>query len=64
MQVTYTVGDLNGDGSFQAQSIFALGSFPFGIAVGNSSGDDHLDIAAMNTGDNSVSVLLGKRCGA
>lgn len=53
-----------GDGSFQAPAAFAIGPNPFDVAVGNLNGDGHLDIVATNTGNKTVSVLLGKSCGA
>ena len=48
-----------GDGTFQTQSRFAVGSQPESIALGDVDGDGHLDIVTANYGSNDVSVLLG-----
>lgn len=40
-------------------SPISVGSFPFGIAVGDFNGDDNLDLAVANTTSSTVSVLLG-----
>ena len=50
----------NGDGIFQTQQAYAVGSNPSWVAVGDFNGDGHPDIVAANEGsnDNSVSVLL------
>ncbi len=54
----------NGDGTFQPQVTYAVGTFPDSIVAGDFSGDGHLDLAVLNEGDNglaniTVSVLLG-----
>ena len=38
---------------------FAVGFAPVSVAVGDFTGDGHLDIVTANAGDNTVSVLLG-----
>jgi hypothetical protein len=53
-----------GLGSFQAQATFDVGFSPYGVAVGDFNGDGHLDIVTANFFGNTVSVLLGKPCGA
>ena len=49
----------NGDGTFQSQRTFAVGSRPYSVAVADVNGDGKPDLVAANYGDNSVSVLLG-----
>ena len=49
----------NGDGTFQPQVTYAVGSEPDAIAAGDFTGDGHLDLAVANFGSNTVSVLLG-----
>jgi hypothetical protein len=49
----------NGDGTFQTQRTFPVGSFPYSVAVGDFNGDGHQDLAVANVDDNTVSVLLG-----
>ncbi|KAJ5987718.1 hypothetical protein N7481_002928 [Penicillium waksmanii] len=58
-RVSVLLGD--GSGSFQPQATFPVGSFPYGVAVGDFNRDGFLDIAATNSG-NLVSVLLGIPC--
>ena len=49
----------NGDGTFQPQVTYAVGQNPDAIAVGDFTGDGHLDLAVANEYDSTVSVLLG-----
>ena len=55
----------NGDGTFQPQTMYAVGVTPFAVAIADLNGDGKLDLvtANTNTGTNvstgSVSVLLG-----
>jgi hypothetical protein len=52
----------NGDGTFQPQVTYAVGSNPEGIVAGDFRGDGHLDLATANNdlgGPGTVSVLLG-----
>jgi uncharacterized protein (TIGR03437 family) len=62
-----TVSVLLGDGTGgfnEAQgSPFAVGSEPDSIAVGDFSGDTVADLAVVNSGDNTVTVLLGNGAG-
>jgi FG-GAP-like repeat len=39
---------------------FPVGSQPVGLAVGDFNGDGKLDLAVVNSADNTVSILLGK----
>ena len=45
---------------FQPHVDYATGTYPFSVAVGDFNGDGKLDLAVTNSGDNTVSVLLGK----
>jgi hypothetical protein len=49
----------NGDGTFQPQVTYAVGSYPDAIVAGDFTGDGRLDLATANWGSNDVSVLLG-----
>ena len=52
----------NGDGTFQPEVIYAVGSDPDAIVAGDFNGDGHLDLAVANentSGPGTVSVLLG-----
>jgi len=51
----------NGDGSFAPApgSPITVGSGPDAIAVGDLNSDGHLDLAIANTGENTVTILLG-----
>jgi len=51
----------NGDGTFQKQVGYAVGAFPYAVAVGDFNGDGKLDLVVTNSSesDNTVSVLLG-----
>ncbi|MGI8549182.1 MAG: FG-GAP repeat domain-containing protein, partial [Dehalococcoidia bacterium] len=49
-----------GDGSFGAQQSFAVGKYPTALAVGDFNDDGRPDLAVVNTGGNSVTVLLNQ----
>ena len=50
----------NGDGTFQPQVTYAVGSIPIAIVAGDFTGDGHLDLAVANSrAATTVSVLLG-----
>ncbi len=49
----------NGDGTFQPQATYAVGSGPDSIVAGDFNGDGRTDLAVVNNDDNTVSVLLG-----
>jgi len=56
--VTVLLGDGNGGFTQSPQSPFAVGASPYVVVVGDFNGDGRLDLAAANSGDNNVSVLL------
>jgi hypothetical protein len=49
----------NGDGTFGAPQIVAIGTITWSIAIGNFNGDAAADLVAANTYSTTVSVLLG-----
>ena len=49
----------NGDGTFQTQVTYAVGSEPDALVAGDFNGDGRTDLAVANYGANDVSVLLG-----
>ncbi len=49
----------NGDGTFQNQVTYAVGSGPDAIVAGDFAGNGHLDLAVGNFSFANVSVLLG-----
>ena len=49
----------NGDGTFQPQVTYAVGSWPDAIVAGDFNGDGRTDLAVANFDSNDVSVLLG-----
>ena len=49
----------NGDGTFQTQVTYAVGSVPGAIVAGDFNGDGRTDLAVANYDDNDVSILLG-----
>jgi len=49
----------NGDGTFQPEVTYAVGSVPDGIVSGDFTGDGRTDLAVANSLDDTVSVLLG-----
>ena len=49
----------NGDGTFQPQVTYAVGTSPDAIVTGDFTGDGRTDLAVANQLDNTVSVLLG-----
>ena len=49
----------NGDGTFQPQVTYAVGSEPDALVAGDFNGDGRTDLAVANDGSNDVSVLLG-----
>ena len=56
-----TVGVLlgNDDGTFHAQTAYAVTAIPFSIAVADFNGDHTLDLALVNPGDGTVRLLPG-----
>lgn len=55
----------NGDGNFQPtrRSPFAVGRWPYLLALGDVNRDGHLDIATPNARDDTVTLLLGNGTG-
>ena len=49
----------NGDGTFQNQVTYAVGSDPVALVTGDFNGDGRTDLAVANSDDNDVSILLG-----
>ena len=56
-----TVGVLlgNGDGTFQNQVDYPVGTYPYIVAVGDFNGDGKLDLAVTDNANNGVQVVLG-----
>lgn len=50
----------NGQGSFGPATLFSVGRFPQAVAVGDFDGDGRPDLAVVNNGDGSVSILLNR----
>jgi hypothetical protein len=44
---------------FSGPTNYPVGSLPLGVAVGDFNGDGKQDLAVVNTGDQTVSILLG-----
>ncbi len=49
----------NGDGTFQSQTSYAVGSNPSAVAVADVNGDGDADLVVVNQDDNTVGILLG-----
>jgi hypothetical protein len=57
----------NGDGTFQSPIFYTVGTssnWPSSLTTGDFDRDGNIDIAAVNTGDSSVTVLFGNGSGA
>jgi hypothetical protein len=54
----------NGDGSFQTQQTYSVGSYPASVAVADLNGDGKPELVVANERSNSVSVLLGSGDGS
>jgi trimeric autotransporter adhesin len=57
----------NDDGTFQPPAFYTVGSAtntPTSLTTGDFNDDGNLDVAVANTGDNTVSILLGNASGA
>jgi hypothetical protein len=48
----------NGDGTFGAQALYAVGTKPRSLAMADLNGDGKLDLAVANTDGNNVGLLL------
>ncbi len=57
--VTVLRGDGNGGFTAFAGSPFTAGAGPYSVAVGDFNGDGKLDLAVLNNGGASVTILLG-----
>jgi hypothetical protein len=53
-----------GTGSFGTRTDFVTGAFTASVAVGDFNGDGKLDLAVVNLGTGSVSILLGTGTGS
>jgi hypothetical protein len=56
----------NGNGTFQSPVFYSVGSAtntPTSLTTGDFNHDGNLDVAVTNTGDNTVSILLGDGAG-
>jgi hypothetical protein len=51
------------NGTFAAQTTFATGQAPSGVAIADLNGDGFADLAVTNQTDNTVSILLGTATG-
>jgi hypothetical protein len=60
-KVKVLFGDSNG--SFANAKEFTVGKGPSAIVAGNFDGNGNLDLVVANTGDNSITVLLGDKNG-
>jgi FG-GAP-like repeat len=57
----------NGNGTFQSPVFYTVGSAantPTSLTTGDFNHDGNLDVAVANTGDNTVSILLGNGSGS
>ena len=57
----------NGNGTFQSPVFYTVGTAantPTSLTTGDFNRDGNLDVAVANTGDNTVSILLGNGTGA
>ncbi|MBT9332636.1 beta strand repeat-containing protein [Paracidobacterium acidisoli] len=57
----------NGNGTFQPPTLYTVGtaaSTPTSLTTGDFNHDGNLDVAAANTGNNNISILLGNGSGA
>ena len=61
---TVSVLQGNGDGTFAPGGTFSVGIGPASLAVGDFNNDGNLDVVVANSGDNTVSVLLGEGKGS
>jgi hypothetical protein len=52
-----------GNGSFNAPVSYPTGNSPRMVAVADYNGDGHLDLATINYGDQTISILLGTGTG-
>jgi hypothetical protein len=52
-------GDGRGDGTFGAATTYACETYPQAVVTGDFDADGITDLAAANTGGNTVSILLG-----
>lgn len=58
-----SVGGKLGNGSFGSAASTTIGTSPLGISTGDFNGDGALDVVALNSGSNTISMLLGDGSG-
>jgi hypothetical protein len=61
--VSILLGDGRGNFTAAALSPIPVGNGPYSIATDDFNGDRHLDLAVVNSADNTVSILLGDGTG-
>jgi hypothetical protein len=61
--VTVLLGNGTGGFSAAAGSPFAVGDYPYSVAIGDLNGDGSPDLATANAGSGDVTVLLGNGSG-
>jgi subtilisin-like proprotein convertase family protein len=61
--VAVLLGDGRGGFRLATGSPFAVGSYPYSVAVGDFNGDGKLDLTTANWGSSNVTVLLGNGSG-
>ncbi|MBK4729589.1 VCBS repeat-containing protein [Oxynema sp. CENA135] len=50
--------------TFDSPSLYKVGNTPYFVAFGDFNGDNHLDLAVANSGDDTISILLANDNGS